>query len=105
MASDWNSADARTVNVGSGGRQDDIAAGAASSAGLREPATADSDVRTAGDRGVNTAGSGVGRSGELGGLPNDAVSRDKKDKSGTVDTTGADYGYPQKSDPSNKQVP
>lgn len=49
VASDWNSADARTVNVGSGGISDDFSAGKASSGGLRGPATADSSVRTDGD--------------------------------------------------------
>lgn len=45
-------------------------------------------------------GQGVGREGVVGGLPNDAVARDAKDKSGLVDTTKKDYGYPQKNDPS-----
>lgn len=46
--SDWNSADGRTVNVGSGGISEDISK-EGSSAGLREPATADSSVRTDGE--------------------------------------------------------
>jgi len=32
----------------------------------------------------------------LGGIPNDAVTRDAKDKAGLVNTTGKDYGDPQK---------
>lgn len=39
VASDWNSADATKVNVGSGGTQSDISYGAGSESGLREPAT------------------------------------------------------------------
>jgi hypothetical protein len=103
-ASDWNSADSRTVNVGSGGVSADISAGDGSSAGLREPATADSAVRTSGEeRKTNTAGAGGGRQAKdgLGGLPNDAVTRDAKGSAKTVETTGEDYGYPQKSDPSS----
>jgi len=38
-ASDWNSADARTVNVGAGGTQSDISTGDAATSGLREPAS------------------------------------------------------------------
>ncbi|KAF2838414.1 hypothetical protein M501DRAFT_935979 [Patellaria atrata CBS 101060] len=83
-ASDWNSADARNVNVGSGAQEGDIASSA-----LREPVTADADVgRTAKDG--------------LEGIPNDAVTRDKKDKAGLAQTTGKDYGYPHKSDPSSE---
>lgn len=104
VQSDWNSANEKTVNVGSG--RD--AAGADPSVGggegsLREPVTGMSDVRA--DRnvtGTHTAGSEVGRSAVDGlkGIPNDAVTRDAKDKTGTVDTTGKDYGYPEKNDPS-----
>jgi len=47
--SDWNSADASTVNVGSGGISEDVSAGKGSSSGLREPATAESSVRTDGE--------------------------------------------------------
>lgn len=47
--SDWNSADARTVNVGSGGISEDISALKGSSSGLREPATAESSVRVDGE--------------------------------------------------------
>ncbi|KAJ8119125.1 hypothetical protein OPT61_g1 [Boeremia exigua] len=60
VASDFNSSDARTVNVGSGGQAADI-----SSAGA------------------------AGREGKdgLSGLPNDAVTRDQKDHSGLANTT------------------
>jgi len=101
VQSDWNSADASTVNVGSGSTSGAFSAG---NDGLREPATGDSAVRTDGATyGVNTQTQGVGREGQdsLGGLPNDAVARGSKDKSNTADTTGKDYGYPQKSDPSS----
>ncbi|KAF1836308.1 hypothetical protein BDW02DRAFT_245658 [Decorospora gaudefroyi] len=85
VASDFNSSDARTVNVGSGSQESGISSGGGS---LREPATG-----------------GVGASAReakdgLGGIPNDAVSREQKDHSGLADTTGKDYGYPQKNDPS-----
>jgi hypothetical protein len=43
-ASDWQSADARNVNVGSGKAEAPIGTSDASSAGLREPATKDSDM-------------------------------------------------------------
>ena len=87
VASDFNSSDARTVNVGSGGQEASISSGAGA---LREPAIG-----------------GEGASGReakdgLGGIPNDAVSRDQKDHKGLTDTTGKDYGYPQKNDPSGK---
>jgi hypothetical protein len=45
VASDWNSADAKKVNVGSGGLQEDISKGGAAASGLREPATRPSGVR------------------------------------------------------------
>jgi hypothetical protein len=49
-ASDWNSADGRTVNVGSGGMEADVSDMAkGSESGLREPATAESSVRIDGD--------------------------------------------------------
>lgn len=62
VASDWNSADGRTTNVGSGGVQSDVSYGNGSDAGLRGPATADSSVRTDGETlKTNTAPSeGVG---------------------------------------------
>ncbi|KAK4546797.1 hypothetical protein LTR36_001529 [Oleoguttula mirabilis] len=74
VASDFNSADQSTVNVGSGGISDA------------------SDVRN--------DSQGVGREGTSG-IPNDAVTRDAKGKKGLEDTTGKDYGYPQKSDPAD----
>ena len=49
-SSNWSSMDARSVNVGSGGISEDMSSGMdAASAGLREPATADSSVRTDGE--------------------------------------------------------
>lgn len=77
-ASDWNSADERNVNVGSG------------------------KIPTQGDALKNQDPSAAGREAKdnLGGLPNDAVAREKKNASGLADTTNADYGYPQKNDPS-----
>lgn len=49
-ASDWNSADSRTVNVGSGAVEDDVSKiGSGSESGLREPATAESSVRVDGE--------------------------------------------------------
>ncbi|KAK8214836.1 hypothetical protein M8818_002419 [Zalaria obscura] len=96
VASDWNSSDASTVNVGSGGQSDQFSVGNAS---LREPATGDSGVRSA----DSNLAQGAGREGKdnLGGLPNDAVAREAKGKAGTTDTTNKDYGYPQKNDPSS----
>lgn len=87
------------MNVGSGRQSDGFSTG---SDALRDPATGDSAVRTdAATYGTNTLGQGVGRESKdgLGGIPNDAVTRDAKDKTNTTDTTGADYGYPQKNDP------
>lgn len=71
VASDWNSADPRTVNVKGGERQSEISTGDASSAGLREPATAGSGVREEGGADL----SGIGRQGKdgLSGLPKDAM--------------------------------
>ncbi|KAI0096046.1 hypothetical protein F4776DRAFT_651794 [Hypoxylon sp. NC0597] len=66
VPSDWNSADARTVNVGSGGVESDISTGAGSTSGLREPASKkDVDL------------SGVGRQGKdnLDNPPKDAKSK------------------------------
>ncbi|KAI0550005.1 hypothetical protein F4679DRAFT_583998 [Xylaria curta] len=64
VASDWQSADARTVNVGAGGVSSDISTGAGSTSGLREPASKGADVDL----------SSVGRQGKdnLEGLPKDA---------------------------------
>lgn len=89
-ASDWNSADERTVNVGAGGRSEDLSHSGLAADTLREPATTDAVGST-------------GRQAKdgLDGIPNDAVSRGKKDHSGLAQTTGKDYGYPQKSDPSS----
>lgn len=90
------------MNVGSGGVSDTFSAG---NDALRGPATGDSAVRT--DPSVpstNTLGQGVGREAAEGGIPNDAVARGSKDKGGLNETTGKDYGYPQKNDPSNKAI-
>ncbi|KAL1297398.1 hypothetical protein AAFC00_004933 [Neodothiora populina] len=87
VASDFNSADASTVNVGSGRFEEPISKG---NGGLREPAAGDSAVRTDGAaNGVNTLGQGVGREGAdgLNGLPNDAVTREAKGKAGLANTT------------------
>jgi hypothetical protein len=66
---DWNSADARNVNVGSGGVQDNFSTGDANSTGLREPATKPSSVRQ--EDGADM--SKIGRQGKDGleGLPKD----------------------------------
>jgi hypothetical protein len=48
-SADLESADGRTANVGSGRISDDISRNDGSSSGLREPATADSSVRTDGE--------------------------------------------------------
>lgn len=74
VASDFNSADQRTVNVGSGGVTSDA------SNDLNEGA--------------------VGREGASG-IPDDAVTREAKGKTGLEETTGKDYGYPQKNDPAD----
>lgn len=78
VASDWNSADASTVNVGSGGRQSDISYGGGSDS-LRGPATSESSVRTDGETwNKNTGAPGkFGREGVEGGdgLPKDALKR------------------------------
>lgn len=87
MASDFSSANANTVNVGSGGQ----ATGNFSKGddALRSPAT---NVESQ---------AGVGREGLEGALPNDAATRGKKDQSSLKDTTGKDYGYPQRNDPAD----
>ncbi|CBX98676.1 hypothetical protein LEMA_P079150.1 [Plenodomus lingam JN3] len=76
VASDFNSSDARTVNVGSGGIESGISSGGGS---LREPATghAGASAREAKDG--------------LSGIPNDAVTRNQKDHKGLAQTTGEDY--------------
>jgi hypothetical protein len=73
VASDSNSADARTVNVSTSERQAEISMGDASSTGLREPATQGSGVRE--EDGADM--SGIGRQGKegLSGPPKDATSR------------------------------
>lgn len=82
VPSDWNSADSRTVNVGSGALSDDITYGDAGASGLREPATAESSVRTDGEVWkANTApDSHVGRQGKdnLDSLPEDALTREAR---------------------------
>ena len=56
-ASDWNSADARKVDVGSGGIEADIdSSGEGSTTGLREPASKGSDVREKGGADVRAIG-------------------------------------------------
>lgn len=52
VASDWQSADARNVNVGAGGVSSDISTGAGATSGLREPASkADVDLSSVGRQG------------------------------------------------------
>ncbi|KAF2251153.1 hypothetical protein BU26DRAFT_563098 [Trematosphaeria pertusa] len=89
-ASDWNSADERTVNVGAGGQETGLSHSGLGSENLREPATSD-EVGSTGRQAKDG----------LSGIPNDAVSREKKDHKGLAQTTGKDYGYPQKNDPSS----
>ena len=77
-ASDWNSADVRTVNVGSGGVQSDISYGSNGDS-LRAPATSESSVRADGEQiGVNTSApdQGMEREGvdNLDDTPKDAKS-------------------------------
>ncbi|OJZ88505.1 hypothetical protein ASPFODRAFT_44194 [Aspergillus luchuensis CBS 106.47] len=76
-ASDWNSMDQRTVDVGSGGREGPVSG--ENNSALREPATASSSVRVSGEEyHKNTQPmSGVGRQGKdnLEGLPRDALYR------------------------------
>ncbi|EED21498.1 conserved hypothetical protein [Talaromyces stipitatus ATCC 10500] len=78
VASDWNSADQRTVNVGSGRFESSASTGAGSSA-LRDPATVDSSVRVDGEEyhKATEPGSSVGRQGQEGldSLPKDARTR------------------------------
>ncbi|KAJ5901853.1 hypothetical protein N7495_002381 [Penicillium taxi] len=77
VASDWNSADQRTVNVGSGGIEGPISGDGDSA--LRGPSTAESSVRVNGDElHKNTAPlKNVGRQAVEGldGLPSDALAR------------------------------
>lgn len=64
VASDWQSADATKVNVGSGAQSSDVSTGAGADSGLREPASKKEGVDL----------SGVGRQGKDGleGPPKDA---------------------------------
>ncbi|PYI06833.1 hypothetical protein BO78DRAFT_429345 [Aspergillus sclerotiicarbonarius CBS 121057] len=77
VASDWNSLDQRTVNVGSGGIEGPVSG--ENNSALRGPATASSSVRIDGNEyHKNTEPmSGVGRQGKdnLDGLPRDALYR------------------------------
>ncbi|KAF2462183.1 hypothetical protein BDY21DRAFT_8633 [Lineolata rhizophorae] len=84
-SSDWNSANEKTVNVGSGGVNS-----SATESAFREPSSGNSAVRAdAEELKTHTAGADVARTAkdDLGGLPNDAVAREAKNKQGTVDTT------------------
>lgn len=78
VASDFNSTDQSTVNVGSG-RFSGAVASDEEASGLRGPATADSSVRTSAEewKTHTTPSSNVGRQGKEGleGLPNDAKKR------------------------------
>ncbi|KAL3479788.1 hypothetical protein BJX99DRAFT_221785 [Aspergillus californicus] len=77
VASDWNSSDQRTVNVGSG-RFEGSQSGEADTA-LREPATASSSVREDGSQThrLTQPMANVGRQGKegLSDLPKDALAR------------------------------
>lgn len=79
VASDWNSADARTVNVGSGGVESDVSYGNGSDSGLRGPATAESGVRISGDEFGKSTGPSedLGREGKdgLDKLPKDSLKK------------------------------
>lgn len=68
VASDWQSADARNLNVGSGRFSSDVSTGDGTTAGLREPATKSSEA-------VDM--SGIGRQGKEGlkDIPKDAKAR------------------------------
>ncbi|ORY14421.1 hypothetical protein BCR34DRAFT_585815 [Clohesyomyces aquaticus] len=103
VASDWNSADARNVNVSAGGQASDISNSGLGSDSLRGPSTGDSAVRTDGEAWKTNTAANAGRQAHdgLDGIPSDAVTRDAKNKAGVTETTGKDYGYPQKNDPSS----
>jgi hypothetical protein len=75
-ASDFNSYDQSTTGVGSGS--------------ISHPVDVGRDQQTSGREGKDG----------LNGIPNDAVSRDAKDKAGLSNTTGKDYNYPS-NDPSS----
>jgi hypothetical protein len=103
VASDWNSADKRTVEGGSGTQESDLSHSGLGSDSLRGPSTGDSAVRTDGEAWKTNTAANAGRQAHdgLDGIPNDAVTRDAKHKAGVSETTGKDYGYPEKSDPSS----
>lgn len=81
VASDFNSADGSTVNVGSGA--------ISGTTGQSGPETAHSSVRVDGSANkVATAPHGdAAREGLVGAIPNDAVAREAKDKAGLANTT------------------
>lgn len=56
VASDWNSADARTVNVRAGEKQPELSNSAVSSTGLQGPATQGSGVREEGGADLSNVG-------------------------------------------------
>ncbi|OCL01095.1 uncharacterized protein K441DRAFT_650690 [Cenococcum geophilum 1.58] len=88
-SSDWNSSDERTMNVGPSGREDDISASRRGPETLREAATGESDIRVSGEEWkTNTAANGAGREAKdnLQGLPNDAATRETRNKASTVET-------------------
>ena len=78
VASDWNSADASKVNVGSGRLEEDISYGDGSDS-LRGPATAESSVRIDGEQLHKNTGApaDMARQGHDGleDLPKDALER------------------------------
>ena len=75
VPSDWNSSDARTVNVGSGGVESDVSYGG----DIREPDTSESSARIDGETfdKISDQPQGVGREGHdgLDGLPKDALKK------------------------------
>jgi hypothetical protein len=70
-APDWNSADARTVNISSGGKKSGVSNGDSSTTGLQGAATKGSGVREEGGADLSE----LGRQAEegQGGLPKDAT--------------------------------
>lgn len=79
VASDWNSADA-SININSGAPKGDISTGGGKS-NMREPVVNDENLQN------------VGRTGHdnLSGIPSDAVTADKRNAAGTVDTMNPGY--------------
>jgi hypothetical protein len=75
------------MSVGPSGREDDISASGRGLEILREAATGESDV-SGEELETNTAASGAGREAKdyLQGLPNDAVTRETRNKASTVET-------------------